>query len=137
MNRADPPWSQPRDRNALIAGIAVVGILAHAWMRWVLGVPVLAQQVPLFLVLVAGGTPLVLALALKAARREFGSDLLAGISIVSAVLLGEYLAGALVVLMLSGGEALEAYAVGAGVVGAGRAGAPHAARWRTAGPRPA
>jgi cation transport ATPase len=44
-------------------------------------------------------------------RREFGSDLLAGISIVTSVLLGEYLAGSLVVLMLSGGEALEAYAV--------------------------
>ncbi len=44
-------------------------------------------------------------------RREFGSDLLAGISIVTSVILGEYLAGTLVVLMLSGGEALEAYAV--------------------------
>ena len=43
---------------------------------------------------------------------EFGSDLLAGISIVSAVLLGEYLAGAIVVLMLAGGEALENYALG-------------------------
>jgi hypothetical protein len=32
-------------------------------------------------------------------------------SIVTAALLGEYLAGALVVLMLSGGEALEGYAV--------------------------
>ena len=42
---------------------------------------------------------------------EFGSDLLAGISIVTSVLLGEYLAGALVVLMLSGGETSEAYAV--------------------------
>src|SRR6185295_7682798 len=42
---------------------------------------------------------------------EFGSDLLAGISIITAVLLGEYLAGAFVVLMLSGGDALESYAV--------------------------
>ena len=33
------------------------------------------------------------------------------ISIVTAVILGEYLAGALVVLMLSGGEAVEGYAV--------------------------
>ncbi|WP_210405701.1 hypothetical protein [Paludisphaera borealis] len=48
----------------------------------------------------------------KLLRREFGSDLLAGISIVASALLGEYLAGAFVVLMLSGGEALEAYAVG-------------------------
>ena len=53
-----------------------------------------------------------LSLALKLVRRQFGSDLLAGISIVAAVLLQEYLAGALVVLMLSGGEALEAFALG-------------------------
>ena len=45
------------------------------------------------------------------AKLQFGSDLLAGISIVTAALLGEYLAGALVVLMLSGGGALESYAV--------------------------
>lgn len=44
-------------------------------------------------------------------KREFGSDLLAGISIVTSVILGEYLAGAIVVLMLSGGEALESYAM--------------------------
>ncbi len=44
-------------------------------------------------------------------RGQFGSDLLAGISIITSVILGEYLAGTLVVLMLSGGEALEAYAV--------------------------
>ncbi len=50
-------------------------------------------------------------LAVKAARREFGSDLLAGISIVVSVILGEYLAGTLVVLMLSGGNVLEGYAV--------------------------
>ena len=47
----------------------------------------------------------------KVVNLEFGSDLLAGISIVTSALLGEYLAGALVVLMLSGGGALEAYAV--------------------------
>ena len=36
---------------------------------------------------------------------------LAGIAIVTSIVLGEYLAGTLVVLMLSGGEALEHYAV--------------------------
>ncbi len=44
-------------------------------------------------------------------RREFGSDLLGGIAIVTAVLLGEFLAGSIIVLMLSGGEALESYAL--------------------------
>lgn len=44
-------------------------------------------------------------------KREFGSDLLGGISIVTSLLLGEYLAGSIIVLMLSGGEALEIYAL--------------------------
>ena len=50
-------------------------------------------------------------LALRALRGRFGSDFLAAVSIVAAVLLQEYLAGAIVVLMLSGGETLERYAV--------------------------
>ena len=69
------------------------------------------SELPLVATLVFGGIPLVLALLAKVLRREFGSDLLAGISIVTSAVLGEYLAGTLVVLMLSGGEALEAYAV--------------------------
>ncbi len=51
-------------------------------------------------------------LARKLWAREFGSDLLAGISILSSVLLGQYLVGTIIVLMLSGGEALEQYATG-------------------------
>jgi heavy metal translocating P-type ATPase len=92
--------------------LAIAGILVHVVLRWGYDAPAAAAALPLYVVLAAGGVPLVLSLALKLWRREFGSDLLAGISIVAAVLLGEYLAGALVVLMLSGGEALEAYALG-------------------------
>lgn len=46
----------------------------------------------------------------KLFKREFGSDLLVGISILTAILLAEYLVAAIVVLMLSGGEVLEEYA---------------------------
>ena len=67
---------------------------------------------PLYTALILGGVPLIWALIRKVLRGQFGADLLAGISIVTAVILGEYLAGTLVVLMLSGGEALEDYAVG-------------------------
>ena len=66
---------------------------------------------PLLLTLFLGGLPQVIELTAKLLRREFGSDLLAGISIITSVILGEYLAGSLVVLMLSGGQTLEAYAV--------------------------
>ncbi len=103
-------------KQLLIAGMAVLAIACHLLLRFgfrpegiVLGFRMVA--LPLVLALALGGIPLVLELLIKLSRREFGSDLLAGISIVTAVLLGEYLAGTLVVLMLSGGEALEGYAV--------------------------
>lgn len=97
------------DRKQLpIALLAIVGITVHLILRWQ-STPF--QNLALYVVLVLGGIPLVIDLLVKVVRGEFGSDLLAGISIVTSVLLGEYLAGALVVLMLSGGEAIESYAV--------------------------
>jgi len=95
-----------------IAALSVTGIFTHLALRWGSEVPSTTTALPLYVVLVAGGVPLLLSLTLKILRREFGADLLAGISIVAAVLLQEFLAGALVVLMLSGGEALEAFALG-------------------------
>jgi heavy metal translocating P-type ATPase len=96
--------------------LAIGCIVCHLALRFALkssgivfGLPV--ADVPLIIALAFGGGPLVLELLAKLLRREFGSDLLAGVSIVTSVVLGEYLAGTLVVLMLSGGEALEAYAV--------------------------
>lgn len=68
-------------------------------------------QLPLIAVLVFGGLPLLYQLLAKILNGDFGADLLAGLSIVTAVCLDEYLAGSLVVLMLSGGAALETYAI--------------------------
>ena len=65
---------------------------------------------PLYAILVLGGVPLVVDLVGKGIRLEFGSDLLAGASILTSLALGEYLVGSIVVLMLSGGAALEQYA---------------------------
>lgn len=94
-----------------ITVLAVVAIALHLVLRYALDRSEQVSNWPLWIALGLGGVPLVLELLLKALRREFGSDLLAGISIITSVLLGEYLAGTIVVLMLSGGEALEAYAV--------------------------
>ena len=68
-------------------------------------------QLPLFLVLLLGGIPLVLSILTKMVKGDWGADLLAALSIVTAVALNEYLAASLVVLMLAGGAALEHYAV--------------------------
>jgi heavy metal translocating P-type ATPase len=62
-------------------------------------------------VLVIGGAPFVVKLLYGALRLKFGSDLLAGISIVVSLVLGEYLAGTVILLMLSGGTALEEFAM--------------------------
>jgi heavy metal translocating P-type ATPase len=97
--------------NLLIAFLALIAIVVHVAMRFVLRSPVAQYEWPLWIALAAGGGPLVLELLLKVAKLQFGSDLLAGISIVTSLFLHEYLAGTIVVLMLSGGEALEAYAV--------------------------
>ena len=87
-------WSGAGARASGIAVLALAGISTHLALRWGSDVSPAAKALPLYVVLGAGGVPLVLSLGLKLFRREFGSDLLAGISIVAAALLDEYLAGA-------------------------------------------
>jgi heavy metal translocating P-type ATPase len=99
-------WTAP----TLIAILAVGAILLHLVLRYAFNVPRIAWQVPLIVALIAGGLPLVVRLTRKVFEREFGSDHLAGISIVTSVILGEYLVGVIVILMLSGGTALEQFA---------------------------
>lgn len=89
-------------RDTLIAALAIIAITLHLTVlpRW-----------SLYAALAIGGGPLVYDLVRGLLRGRFSADLLAGLSIVTSILLGEYLAGTLVVLMLSGGQALESYAV--------------------------
>jgi heavy metal translocating P-type ATPase len=109
---ATPRRAEPRRVIPLvIAGFASAGIVVHLVVFLLPGSPPFPPRWPLLAVLVFGGVPLVIGLIAKLFRKEIGADLLAGISIVTAFLLGEYLAGAIVVLMLSGGEALEQYAL--------------------------
>jgi heavy metal translocating P-type ATPase len=105
--------SQPRfapSRETLIAGFTLVAIILHLVLKYLFYFPPLHADLALFAALVIGGIPLLWELLKKLWNREFGSDLLAGISIVTAILLHEYLVAAIVVLMLSGGEALEDFA---------------------------
>ena len=88
--------------NSLIALLAAVGITAHLF---------LGSPWPLWTVLALGGLPLLWDLLKKLFALDFGSDLLAGMSIVTSILLEQYLVGSIVVLMLSGGAALEDYAM--------------------------
>ena len=98
-------------KTTIIAVLSVVAILSHLVLRFGFHAAAGIYQIPLLAALAVGGLPLIYDLLRKLLRREFGSDLLGGISIVTSVLLDEYLAGSIIVLMLSGGEALESYAL--------------------------
>jgi heavy metal translocating P-type ATPase len=98
---------------ARIAIASACGIGLHLVLRAGLpsgAVPWSVVTAPLWFVLAVGGVPLLKALVSSLVRGQFGADWLAGISVVTAVWLGEYLVGAIVILMFSGGTALELYA---------------------------
>ncbi len=97
-------------KETYIAILAALGIFANLLARFALQLTADQYDIPLMLVLLIGGAPLLFDLGRKLLHREFGSDMLAGLSILVSAILGEYLAGAIVVLMLSGGNALEYHA---------------------------
>jgi heavy metal translocating P-type ATPase len=90
-----------------IAVAALIGIAAYLFARF--GFHERFSEWALVAVLLTS-VPLLFDLLKKLAAFEVGADALAGISIITAAILGEYLAGAIIVLMLSGGTALELYA---------------------------
>ncbi len=85
-----------------VAAVAAVGLAAG----------LVAHSDPIFLVtLLVGGVPLVLQTLRGLLRGRFAADVVAMLAIVTAFVLGQYFAGVVIVLMQSGGEALEAYAM--------------------------
>jgi len=93
-----------------IALLAFAAILVHLGMR-VAGIDPHLARVPLYIALGVGAPFQLIGLSRHLIRGEFAADLLAGISIVTSIVVGEYLAGVIIVLMLSGGNALEFYAL--------------------------
>ncbi|HET7637405.1 MAG TPA: hypothetical protein VFK47_01570, partial [Ktedonobacteraceae bacterium] len=77
---------------------------------WLAGLGTIANWT-LLAVTLLGGIPLLWETVQQFLHKEFGVDAIAILAIAGSILLGQYLAGALIVLMLSGGEALEAYAL--------------------------
>ena len=110
------PWG------GVIAGLSIAAIAAHLllWMaapeaeppflRWQ-GFTVAQADTPLLVIIVLGGVPLLLRIARRLLARNLGADFLGAIELVAATWLDQYLAAALIILMLSGGQALEAYAM--------------------------
>ncbi len=137
MTRTSTPAALKKGEmmDRVIAITSAIGILVHLVLRFAVDVPALVANIPLFVVLVVGGLPLIWELLQKMWKRNFGADLLAGISIVSAIFLQEYLVASIVILMLSGGETLEEMATrrASSVLAALASRMPHIAHRRVGG----
>ena len=77
---------------------------------WLAGYANLANWT-LLVIVIMGGIPLLWDTIKHIIHKEFSVDFIAILAITGSLLLQEYLAGAFIVLMLSGGEALEAFAL--------------------------
>ena len=70
-----------------------------------------ASDIPLLAIIIIGGIPLLIQISGKLFKGNIGADFLGVIELVAATLLAEYLAAVLIIIMLAGGQALEAYAM--------------------------
>lgn len=87
----------------LLAVGALLAIVVHYALQ--------GAALPLLIVIFVGGIPLLLQIVVKLYRGNLGADFLAAIALVTATVIGEYLAAVLIILMLAGGQALETYAM--------------------------
>ena len=93
-----------------IVVLSAAAIVLNLVLRYLLHTDPAISDIPLYAAIALGGAPLLWGLSRRLWRKEFGADLLAGMAIRAAVLTREYLVAVIIVLMLSGGAALESYA---------------------------
>lgn len=91
-----------------IAIFSVIVISIHLSMRFIDSSLALF---PLYLLIIIGGIPLCLQIMYKLFRGNFEADLLAAIALITSIILDEYLAASLIILMLASGQALEFFAM--------------------------
>jgi heavy metal translocating P-type ATPase len=93
----------------------IIGVILLHFILPLMDLPMLfyirAADIPLIIVGILMGVPLVVQVFLKLLRHDFGADFLAIIALMTGLWLGEYLAAVLIILMLSGGQVLESYAM--------------------------
>jgi heavy metal translocating P-type ATPase len=97
-----------RDTSRAFLALAVVG-LAVGGVLWAAGEHD-AADVAWAATTIVGILPLAYSVAIDLLHRETGVDVIALLAMAGALALGEYLAGAVIALMLSSGRSLEAFA---------------------------
>ncbi|HZP89529.1 MAG TPA: heavy metal translocating P-type ATPase [Actinomycetota bacterium] len=99
-----------RDLSRLFLALSVVGI-ATGGVLWALHARH-GAALTWAITTAVGIVPLLQSVVVDLFHRETGIDLIALLAMVGALVLGEYLAGAVIALMLSSGRSLEAFAEG-------------------------
>jgi heavy metal translocating P-type ATPase len=99
-----PTWNRT---SVLVSFLAIILYLS---LHYGFHVKSRASAAPLWIAVIVGGLPLLYDLSRQVLNRQFGSDFLAGLSIITATLMRELLVATIIVLMLSGGQALEEFA---------------------------
>ncbi len=95
--------------HGVTAVVAVLVLLLSGFLYWAAyGV---AAQVVLIVTLFVGSLPLWYELVRQLLKRKFGVDVIAGVSLLATLLLHQYVAGVVILLMLASGEWLEEYAM--------------------------
>ena len=116
LNRFPPVTRQPwherlwRTMKRYPIPFGAVALLIGSLGFWLVGRGDITRWTLLAVVLL-GGIPLLWETVQQFFHKKFGVDVIAILAITGSLLLGQYLAGAIIVLMLSGGGALEAYAL--------------------------
>jgi len=87
----------------IVALIAIVAYLLLPEGKW--------RDAPLLVVIATGSIPILWQIIKKLINLDLGADILAAIALITATILGEYLAAVLIIIMLAGGQELENYAM--------------------------
>lgn len=103
--------TKPAQSSNKISGQSLLVIASIAAMILHLSLPDNGwRDIPLLIIITIGSVPLLWDIIKKLLKFDLGADILAALALVTAVVLGEYLAAVLIILMLAGGQALENYA---------------------------
>ena len=90
-----------------IALLSLIAIGIHGLML-VVNLP--KPNIPLFFPILFGGIPMFFLILFNLFKGHLGADLLAAIALISGVILHQYLAATLIILMIASGQTLEHYA---------------------------
>jgi heavy metal translocating P-type ATPase len=88
---------------------ALIGLVSGIICHWFINQPDLGHWIWL-VTLIIGGTPIILDTVRNMMHRHFAADIVAMLAIITAILSNEALPGVVIVIMQSGGKALEDHA---------------------------